>query len=183
MPGEYRLVFDVAEHSSRIEPWIFAPVLLTGIGALLVFKPALMQKLMPHGLQGRARRIFSWAYFLFALVITATFALSNLTQAHGLRASRSSDQHSATEGCLQAFHPMPSSGHDMERLRINDRCFAYSDFIITPAFHQTESHGGPVHADSKLRLLYAGGAIIRMEVADHACPSAPDDPQRLSCRP
>jgi hypothetical protein len=174
MTTAYQLVFNLADQSVLPGPWILIPVVLTGVGALLVFRPALMQVIMPGGLQGTPRRLFSWFFFLFAGFMTLVVLISTIGASSRLRSDQRRGHASITEGCLQGFHPMPASGHDTERLRINGLQFAYSDYIITPGFHQTESHGGPVHADSRLRLTYIGPDIVKLEVADHACPAASD---------
>lgn len=176
MEPNYRLVFNLADQPFRLDPSFIVPLVLTGVGALLVFKPDLMQRLLPRGPKGTARKIFSWFYFLFSAFMTVTFLVSTVGESNRLRAAQKSGAVAVTQGCLQAFHPMPVSGHDTERLKINGQTFAYSDYIITRAFHQTESHGGPVHADSKLKVSHVDGDIVRLEVADHACPTAPDIP-------
>ena len=38
-------------------------LIFVAVGVLLVFRPALMQRILPSGLQGRARVIFSWFFF------------------------------------------------------------------------------------------------------------------------
>jgi hypothetical protein len=174
MQPVYTLVFNLADQSVAPGPWILIPVVLTGVGALLVFKPALMRQIMPGGLQGTSRRLFSWFFFLFAGLLTVAILVSTISASTRLRTEMRLGKSLMTEGCLQGFHPMPASGHDTERLRINGLQFAYSDYVITPGFHQTESHGGPVHADSRLRLSYIGPEIVKLEVADHACPAASD---------
>jgi hypothetical protein len=79
-----------------------------------------------------------------------------------------------TEGCVQGFHPMGREGHQLERVQVNGQEFDYSDFVLTSGFRQTEAYGGPIHADSRVRLGYVGSDIVRVEVVDHACPRAPD---------
>lgn len=113
--------------------------------------------------------------------MTVITLIGNFSANYILRTARSDGSFSVTEGCLQSFHPMPYDGHDTERLGINGRCFSYSDYSLTPAFNHTEAHGGPVHADSRLRVYYVGGSIVRLEVADHACPAAPDVPKGQPC--
>ena len=72
---------------------------------------------------------------------------------------------------------MPQEGHDVEKIEVDGHIFTYSDYISTPAFHITESHGGPIHADSKVRLAFSGQDIVRVEVQQKACPKAPDFPK------
>ena len=69
---------------------------------------------------------------------------------------------------------MPEGGHDSERLLVGGLAFEYSDYIATPAFNNTESHGGPIHADSRVRIGYVGTDIVRVETIDNVCPRAPE---------
>lgn len=174
MTGDYRLVFDIAAHPTGLGGFILVPLVFTGIGALLVFKPALMQRLLPRGPQGRARTAFAWVYFLFSVTVTLAFLASHLSAQRRLQSALTNGTASVVEGCLDAFHPMPAHGHETERLWLKGRCLAYSDFIATPGFNHTEVRGGPVHADSGVRITHADGVILRLEVRDHACPPAPD---------
>ena len=65
---------------------------------------------------------------------------------------------------------MPESGHDSERLKVGGKMFDYSDYVLTPSFRQSESHGGPIHRDSWVRIAHVDGHIIRLETADKVCP-------------
>lgn len=174
MSGDYRLVFDMADHPLPLGPGLFIPLVFVAIGALMVFRPVLMQRLLPGGLQGRARRLFSWIYLVFAIAVTGAFLASNLGRSHDLKLARERGDVEVTEGCLEAFHPMAASGHEKESFRLKGRCLAYSDYVITPGFHHTEARGGPVHADSRVRVTHTAGTILRLEVQDHACPAAPE---------
>lgn len=170
----YRVAFDLSAQPFSPSPGILIPLVLTCFGAALVFQPDLMKQFMPGGVQGEARRIFSWAFFLVAGLVTVAFAAFPYAQDKKLRAAEKSGAVHVAEGCLQAFHPMPSAGHDMEHFKLDGHTFTYSDFVLVPGFHQSEASGGPIHADSRVRLHYVGTNIVRVDVVDHACPSAPD---------
>ena len=75
---------------------------------------------------------------------------------------------------MQGFHPMPFEGHDEERIRVNGEGFSYTDYDLSPRFHNSEGHGGPIHADSAVKVWFEGNNIVRLAVSDHACPIAPD---------
>ena len=181
MSGDYRLVFDIADHPFPLGPALFVPLIFTAIGALLVFRPALMRRLLPWGLQGRSRQVFSWVYFVFAILVTGSFLTTTLGQSHRLKTALARGEAEVSEGCLQAFHPKPVSGHGTERLRLNGRCFAYSDQVVTPGDNRTEARGGPVPADRGLRVTHLDGTILRLEVRDHACPAVPDPSPGQAC--
>lgn len=158
---------------------------------LIPFGLAILGLLMVLGIIGGFRfksapaagPILNWVYFLFALLIGGLGATSYFSEYAGLRRALQSGRANVVEGCLEAFHPMPESGHDTERLRLRGQTFAYSGFIVTPAFHKSEVYGGPIHRDSWVRITHVGGDIVRLEVADHACPAAtadvPDDDEQM----
>jgi hypothetical protein len=65
----YKTVFDASQHGYD-NLWSLAPFLIfVAIGTMLVLRPALMQRILPQGLQGRARMIFSRAFFAFSLLL------------------------------------------------------------------------------------------------------------------
>ena len=78
------------------------------------------------------------------------------------------------QGCLDGFVPSPSIGHTPDTIRVDGRTFSYADFVINgPGFHQTEAYGGPIHANTWVRLFLVGDSIVRVDVAQGACPAAP----------
>jgi hypothetical protein len=60
------------------------------------------------------------------------------------------------EGTVEDFHPMPFGGHDTERFRVGGVHFAYSDFVVSPGFNHTSSHGGPIRQGLAVRIHYRG---------------------------
>lgn len=171
---DYNLNFDIASNSIQLHVWMIPLVILPVVGACLVFLPKLMLTILPSGIKGEARTVFSWFFFLFSTAISTIWLFSHTTTYLQLRHARITDQFQTVEGCLQGFHPMPETGHDTERLLVGGRAFAYSDYQPTPAFNKTESHGGPIHADSRVRLGYVGSDIVKVETIDNVCPRAPD---------
>jgi hypothetical protein len=176
----YRLVYDLSQVTAAQPNWAWLLFPLAPI-AVVVLLPAHMVSRGP-----RSR----WLRLAFGVVFMAIWAWFHLDQIggqnHQLRDLRA-QAHRATamEGCLQGFHAMPAGGHDHERIVLNGRCLAYTDFTSGAGFHQSESHGGPVHADSRVRLSQVDGVITRLEVIDHACPAAAQPPASVqqSCVP
>ena len=77
------------------------------------------------------------------------------------------------EGCLGGFIPSRVPGHSPDVIRIGDRELSYSDNIDTGGYNTTEAMGGQIHADTKVRIHLVGDVIVRLDVQQHACPSAP----------
>lgn len=171
----YRTVFDAATPNAGFSPFMLIPLVLAGVGALLVFMPKTMERLLPNGPKGAARTVFSWFYFLFSSTMSVLVIGGYFVGSDELRQGLESGQAVVSEGCLETFHPMPEAGHDDERIRVGGRLFTYSDYVLTSGFNQSESHGGPIHADSRVRIHAVGDTIARLEVIDHACPPARRD--------
>ena len=69
------------------------------------------------------------------------------------------------EGVVTDFHPMPYEGHEDECFSVATQRFCYSDYIVTPGFRNTASHGGPIRAGLRVRIAYSFDTILRLEVA------------------
>ena len=77
------------------------------------------------------------------------------------------------EGCLNGFSPSPIRGHTPDVIQIDTRILSYTDYNNNGGFHTTEALGGPIRADSWVRLFVIGDVIVRVDARDHACPPAP----------
>ena len=60
---------------------------------------------------------------------------------------------------------MPAGGHRGEHFCVADACFDYADFIVTAAFNNTSSHGGPINEGLPARVTYVGNAIVKLGLA------------------
>jgi hypothetical protein len=76
-----------------------------------------------------------------------------------------SGHYSFVEGVVTDFHPMPYEGHDEECFSVGSQRFCYSDYIVTPGFHNAASHGGPIRAGLHVRIAYSFSTILRLDVA------------------
>jgi hypothetical protein len=162
----YRTVFDVSQEGYAA--WWFPAfgLIFVAGGALLVFAPALMLRLLPSGLQGRARRGFSGVFFAFAILWTAGSFFSTYSQYRTATSALADGAASVVEGPVTHFTPMPYTGHSQESFVVGDRRFSYSDYIVSAGFHNTASHGGPIHEGLNVRVTYLGNLILRLEVAE-----------------
>jgi hypothetical protein len=161
----YTTVFDASQHGYE-NFWSLTPILiLVALGAMLVFRPALMQLVLPQGLQGRARRIFSWCYFIFSLLMAAALLPGTLAEYQRATSDLREGRYSVVEGPVSDFMPMPYEGHAQESFTVNGHRFSYSDYIMTAGFRNTASHGGPIREGLYVRISYSGNLILRLEVA------------------
>lgn len=161
----YTTVFDLAQDGYTA--W-WAPafgLILVTIGALLVFAPDLMRRLVPSGLQGTARRVSSWIFFVFASAWTAVVFIATFGEYKtGLSALRAGTA-SVVEGRVTDFVPKSSTGHAQEHFTVSGQRFSYSDNTLTSAFHNSASHGGPIREGLQVRITYFGNSILRVEIA------------------
>jgi hypothetical protein len=177
---QYEVVFDLSTQPFAFEGWMIPLFVLPIVGLILVLTPQqIVDRFFTRGPKGTAGKIFAWVFFLFSGIVSMTWLFTSVTGENSLKSAVKSGNFSVAEGCLQHFHPMPEEGHDTERIEINGRVLEYSDYIITAGFHTTESHGGPIHPDSKIRLTVVGDDIVRVEVQQHSCPTAPEFPKIL----
>ena len=92
--------------------------------------------------------------------------------------------YTTVEGCLTSFHPgseyASKSTTDDERWSVAGYDFAYGQGSVQPGYRLVEPRGGAVHRDSRVRVsfvrsrYYGRYEIVRLEVAEKACPPAPD---------
>jgi hypothetical protein len=78
-------------------------------------------------------------------------------------------QYSVIEGPVEDFHPMPYEGHQDECFRVKKEKFCYSDYVVSPGFNQSASHGGPIRAGLPVRIAYyedenLQAHILRLEI-------------------
>ena len=52
----------------------------------------------------------------------------------------------------------------MESFAVGGHRFSYSDYVVTSGFHNTASHGGPIHDGLDVRVSYLGNLILRLEI-------------------
>ncbi len=162
----FRTVFDAGQMGYSTGWFPAIGLFFVCLGALLVFKPVLMLKLLPHGLQGRARTAFSWFCFLFSIFWTVTALSITYVKYRTAVDALESGQYSVVEGPVTDFVPMPREGHALESFSVGGTRFSYSDFTVTPGFHNSASHGGPIREGLYIRIAHVGNLILRLEVAE-----------------
>lgn len=134
---QFETVFDVTQSGYR-DWWLAAGgIIFIFLGGLLVCAPNLMQTVLPQGLQGRARRTFSWFLLVFAIVWTTVSFAATYGHYVSLKSAIVTGRYKTAEGLIQNFHPMPYTGHAMESFDAGGAHFEYSDYVITGAFNNT----------------------------------------------
>ena len=181
----YRLVFDIADQpADSMILWIGVA---GGVLALVVLALAVRIVEGYRGTRARAGRS-TWFVTLFIAIWSAAFLFGSIHQ-HGrdraLDAELQSGRVRLAEGCLDHYVPerpaqgISTSTSDDEHWRVAGREFSYGSGDMGRAFKASALDAGPVRADSRVRVRYiidpvtGMDRIVRLEVADHACPVAP----------
>lgn len=165
---EYRVAFDIAE--AGYKSWSFPAfgLILVAVGVLLILThdrwPALLLSDW-WAKHPRMSRGFTRVFFGFAVLWTVGSFAGTFFEYLSHKSARDNGQVQVVEGPVKNFIPMPASGHAMEKFCVRDRCFEYSDFVITAGFNNTASHGGPIREGLPVRVTYVGSAIVKLEVA------------------
>jgi hypothetical protein len=158
---EYYVAFDAAAAGYR--DWRFAagglPFLAVGVVLLLA-----------HYRQPRARRSRPEGTVLllfsgFALCWMGGAFAGTWSDYSELRDALRTGRYALVEGVVTDFVPMPKEGHAYERFSVNGCTYRYSDFVVTGAFNNTSSHGGPVREGLRVRIADVRGKIARLEIA------------------
>jgi len=160
---EYRTVFDIA--GAGFKSWSFSAfgLIFVALGAGLV----VYRKRFPGWWRHHPRMsgVFAFSFFGFAMVWTIVSFVSTHGQYSKLASAARDGRTELVEGVVTNFKPMPASGHAMERFCVRERCFEYSDFVVTAGFNNTTSHGGPIHEGLPVRLTFVGHDIVKLEIA------------------
>ena len=162
----FKTVFDVA-HQGYTTWWFPAfGLLFLCFGAVAVFKPALIHKIMPYGVQGVARTVLSWFMLIFALLWTLVTFVATFGEYRYAVNALNYGRYQIIEGPVTDFFPMPYEGHSQESFMVGGHHFSYSNYKITAGFHNAASHGGPIREGLHVRVSYVGNLILRLEVAE-----------------
>jgi hypothetical protein len=161
----YTTVFDATNQGYTI--WWFPAfgLIFVAVGAMLVFRPALMDKALPGGLQGRPREVFRYVFFGFAILWTLGTFVATFKEYLRAHYALDTGEYQVAEGQVTDFIPMPYTGHANESFCVSDACFSYSDYGATVGFHNSASHGGPIREGLDVRVEYIGNLILKLQVA------------------
>lgn len=157
MPGG-RVVFDIAQSGPglNLEPWVgLLAMAAIAVAVIIFWRVQVSAWLTRIGLGWLTRfggiksPLFNliWGGAVLGLILVAVSGYA--TTSSRLRESYRTGAGAVVAGCITQFHPSSGQrGDDEEMIEISGTRFVYSDDILTPAFHQTVLHGGPLHPDS-----------------------------------
>jgi hypothetical protein len=160
---EYITVFDITKEGYKAWTFVTPGVLFVFIGALMLR----FNKYLPmYPIKSlKFKKAFSICFLAFAAFWTSTSFFGTYSGYRNLSNAFERGHVQVTEGIVENFIPMPYSGHSKESFTVNGVKFSYSDYIITPGFNNTASHGGPIKSDLQVRIWHAGNRIAKLEIA------------------
>jgi hypothetical protein len=143
----FETVFDVAQAGYRYW-WLPAfGLIFVAIGATTI------------RLGERPHQGFGWGSLIFGLVWTLATLATTLSDYIAARRAPASGRVTISEGVVTDFRPMPAMGHTRESFIVGGRRFSYSDYVATPGFNNTRSHGGPIDNGLYVRVTHRGNTI------------------------
>ncbi len=156
----YTTVFDLGEVGYRA--WWFPTfgLVFVVIGVLLAW---FRRRHPPAGGSTGLQMVVPLLLVGFSLLWTFGTFMQTYGEYWRLSRALRSGNVQVVEGRVSGFVPMPFEGHSSERFCVNGACFVYSDFVVTPGFNNTASHGGPIRLNLPVRVTYAHGVIVRLE--------------------
>lgn len=157
---DYEVAFEISNSGIGALSFILPGFLFMAIGAALVrFRSSLFRD-SPKWLAN----VFSFIFFGFSILWTLDAGLGIGHEQTSLREKYAEGKFKVVEGQVEHFDPMPKSGHKMESFTVNGVKFEYSDYIVTPGFHNAASLGGPIREGLPVRISYIDNTILKLEV-------------------
>jgi hypothetical protein len=152
---EYQTIYSILDEAPRI-PWAHVFIgIVVGPAAVYVSWKFRNWLFVIGGV--------AWTVFWNFLILAPSWAIYRDHEQS--KAALRSGNSQVVEGSIEDFHPMPYTGHALERFKIQGVSFEYSDFDDSKAgFNHTLSHGGPLHGGMQVRLHYRDGRILQIEV-------------------
>ncbi|HEY2033873.1 MAG TPA: hypothetical protein VGH02_09335 [Rhizomicrobium sp.] len=173
-PHHFVRVFDLAESGFRTWPIALFGLIFVAIGTVLFFLPRIVRALGFSFLDTRSTwtKIFPLIFGGFGLLWTLASFSAMYTSYSSHSQLLANNACKIAEGEITDFRPMPVTGHADESFSVSGVRFRYSDYEITDAFNNSQSHGGPIAPNEYVRICYDPRdlAILRLDIADYRGP-------------
>ena len=158
-PTGFQVVYDVTK-----DGWAVLLVPAWGIGFILI--GCILPRLTRHKVLRSPKWIQNWfpaVWLGFASLWTLVAFISVGSNFWTDYSVLSSGHAQFIEGPVENFVPMPVTGHALEWFDVKGVQFSYSDYVVTPGFNHTSSHGGPIREGLYVRIWYRGNDILKLE--------------------
>jgi hypothetical protein len=161
MQLSYHTVYDVS--ATSYSPWRFGLAFLFCAIALIWWRRSLRA-------QGAVRHWIQRTIILIVAaggVIAATYEPASRGQ---LREVLDKGSYQTVEGVISDYTVADPARKTPEHFTVQSADAAHYTFIMRsngPGFHETQATGSPLKSGECVRLAVVGGAIGRVEIADH----------------
>ncbi len=153
----YHLVFDALQSGSQFAICFFIPLYLLVPGAV---GWALKKAAGPHSIwKERAFLFISIVGFGISLVV----ATISVVEFHEMKLALAEGDYQVTEGIVEEFVPMPTSGQPVESFRVGEVFFHYGSGWDSLCFNSALNRGN-IHNQAQVRITHRGNNILRVEV-------------------
>jgi len=144
---------------------------MRAIGIIVVVAGLLVLSLLiSHRIRKSLVGVVGLAFVGISLVVLGITVARQRYQTDDALKAFQTGQYSMVEGPVEHFDPMPFEGHKAECFSVQETRFCYSDYVLTPGFRNTASHGGPIRSGLLVRIAYtktgSHNTILRLEVAE-----------------
>lgn len=168
---EYKLIFDLRTSQMPLTSFLFV------IPGLVIFFAGLTTLLFKRRLTNPFRKVppmparLPGFLILLGLLWVQLSGLFLYVQYNYLDKAVAEGKVDVAEGRVARFVPASlTNQHEYFCIKEQNECFSYSDYGITPGFHQTQSNGGPIQSGLPVRVTYKRGdlgdnTIVKLEVA------------------
>jgi hypothetical protein len=153
----YHIVFDALQNGSQLAVCVFIPLYFFLPGAV---GWALQRSSGAHSVwKERAFVFVSIVGFGISLVV----ATISFVEYQHMKSALAVGDYQVTEGIVEEFVPMPSSGQPVESFRVSGASFHYGSGWDSLFFNSAWSRGY-IHNGAPVRITHRGVDILRVEV-------------------
>jgi hypothetical protein len=179
LPMPYNTVFEITQKPFEWR-WSAFGLIFVAMGVVFIVLGPQLDRLNARKPTGLLRFLFKprfafkpqylgWFFVIFSSSWTLLAFTSTYASYRQCRDAYQTGRYSVVEGFVEDFHPMPYSGHQLECFRVQKERFCYSDYVVSPAFNQSASHGGAIRAGLPVRIAYfeddnSNRYILRLDI-------------------
>jgi hypothetical protein len=157
----YRIVFDITQAGLKNWPGPAFGLLFVAFGIVLVRH--LSRAPGWWAAHRFALGAFGFLFIGFALLCTAAEVFFSHAEYERFRTAFENGEFSVVEGVVTEFRP-ETLGNKLERFCVQNKCFQYSESLVTAGFNDSNLWGGPIRMGLPVRVSYVGHTIVKLEV-------------------
>ena len=149
-------VFDVTQQGAGDAKWLLIALPVVAAAVVLTALNKRIKSIIPA--------VIAWILCASVLLWSVATGFNLIVASGRLKAELKKNHCEVTEGLITDIEPMPYEGHQYEKIHLAGKLFYYSDYIKSPGFHQSISHGGPLRVGQYVRIHHVGNDIARIEI-------------------